>query len=244
MRIALKFRPEAPLVLPKSYQNKVQGFIYGLIKDKTFGNFLHEQGFGEERTFKLFTFSLLKGPYTYDDENHTVTYKEHFYLEISTLVDDLIHHLTKTLLGRGELRLAGIPLALEEYRIIDKEIKEASLLVEMMSPVCVYSTVHIDGRPRTHYYAPSDKNFQEQVRANFERKYRSAFREPPDNTIEIEPVEVEDKDKLVMKYRKQVIIAYKGKYRLRGKPEHLDFLYRTGLGSKNFMGFGMFRPCR
>ena len=31
-----------------------------------------------------------------------------------------------------------------------------------------------------------------------------------------------------------------GEYELIGEPKYLDFLYQTGLGSKNAQGFGMF----
>ena len=36
------------------------------------------------------------------------------------------------------------------------------------------------------------------------------------------------------------LTAYSGTYELFGERKYLDFLYQTGLGSKNSQGFGMF----
>jgi len=46
--------------------------------------------------------------------------------------------------------------------------------------------------------------------------------------------------KLVTKYQGSYIEAWYGNFILSGKRKYLDFLYQTGLGSKNSQGFGMF----
>lgn len=241
MRISLKFSFDKPLTLPSSYQRNVQGFIYHLINNKQFSDFLHNEGFGDSRTFKLFTFSLLKGKYTYNKKNHTVTFFDYFYLEISSLVNDFIHEITKSLLSKEDLQLNHQKIKLFKYKIIKKKIFNERIQVEMISPICVYSTVEENDKKRTHYYSPNDEEFYQLIEDNFKRKFSSVYQTNMSLDIKVNKIEVSDKDKLVMKYQNTVIIAYKGKYEIQGKRQYLDFLFHTGLGSKNSMGFGMFK---
>ncbi len=241
MRITLKFKVRKPLTLPKSYQRFVQGFIYEQIKGTAFSNFLHNEGFGEERKFKLFTFSLLKGPYSYNQKNHTVTFDDYFYLEIASVVEAFIHQLTEALLDADSLTLNETPIELQKYHYQAKQIKCDTLTIEMVSPITVYKTINENGKNKTHYFDPKDKDFALYVNQNFQRKFQSVYTVEKTPYITITPIEVNPEDKLVLKYKNQVIIAYKGVYHLKGNPDFLDFLYRTGLGSKNSMGFGMFK---
>lgn len=239
MRIALKFKVKDRLVLPKSYQHKVQGFIYSLIEDDEFRAFLHNEGFGDARSFKLFTFSLLKGPYTYDADTHTVVFDDYFYLEIASVVEPFIENIIAALLKHDNHALAGHPIELETYRYIGKTIRQKSLTIEMMSPITVYETD--PETKKTTYYEPEDPRFEQAVRDNFARKFTSVYETDKPLRIHLRPISVTKKDKLVIRFKDHVIIAYKGIYRLEGDPQFLDFLYRTGLGAKNSMGFGMFR---
>lgn len=42
------------------------------------------------------------------------------------------------------------------------------------------------------------------------------------------------------KYKGFYISGWLGEYELSGEAKYLDFLYQTGLGSKNAQGFGLF----
>ena len=51
------------IVLPIQYNHIIQAMIYSILDDEL-AHFLHEKGFQtEKRTFKMFTFSRLKGRY-------------------------------------------------------------------------------------------------------------------------------------------------------------------------------------
>ncbi len=241
MRITLKFDVQNTLTLPKSYQRIVQGFIYEKIRGTAFSEFLHNEGFGDTRKFKLFTFSLLKGPYTYNPKNHTVTFSDYFYLEIASVVEDFIHQLTDAVVEEDSTSLNGCPIKLREYHYQSLQIYSDSIDIEMVSPITVYKTYQEDGRSKTMYFAPEEEAFAQYINENFQRKFQAVYSVKNTPSIRIQPINVNKKDKLVMKYKHHVVIAYKGQYRLQGHPDHLDFLYRTGLGSKNSMGFGMFR---
>ena len=58
--------------------------------------------------------------------------------------------------------------------------------------------------------------------------------------MELLPVKVQDRDKCVTKYKGFYITGWCGEYVLKGERKYLDFLYQTGIGSKNAQGFGMF----
>ncbi len=241
MRIALKFKVKLPLTLPKSYQRILQGFIYEQISGTDFSEFLHNKGFGDARKFKLFTFSLLKGPYTYHATNHTVTFSDHFYIEVASVVNDFIHLLSKSLLDKNTLKINGTPIELVEYHYKTQEIAQDTVKIEMISPLTVYTTYTQGEKSKTQYFSPEDPKFAEEIDKNLKRKFQAIYSTKLTPTVSIEPVEVNQKNKLILRYKDHVIIGYTGTYILRGHRDHLDFLYRVGLGSKNSMGFGMFR---
>ena len=87
--------------------------------------------------------------------------------------------------------------------------------------------------------SPEDRYFPALLNENFRRKYCAAFGREPDTDIQIG--RVARPRKYVTQYRREIYItAWYGEFSLRGAPEALDFLYQTGLGSRNSQGFGMF----
>ncbi len=241
MRLALKFSVNAPFKIPVSYQQHIQGLLYELIEDETFASFLHDEGFGETRKFKLFTFSLLKGSYRFDKASMSLIFDDYFYLEVASVIEPFIEAITRSLVRKKTLQLNRQPIHLDNMQIITKKIHKSVVNIEMLSPLCVYKTVDDGEHKKTHYFSPKDHAFNTSINENFKRKFNAYNPVEVLADITIEPLDVKPKDKLVLRFKDFVIIAYKGKYRLKGKPHHLDFLHNTGLGTKNSMGFGMFK---
>lgn len=79
------------------------------------------------------------------------------------------------------------------------------------------------------------------INKNFIRKYASCYGIEPESDVEIEPVRITEKDKFVTNYKGFYLSGWQGIYHLYGERKYLDFLYQTGLGSRNSQGFGMFR---
>jgi CRISPR-associated endoribonuclease Cas6 len=52
------------------------------------------------------------------------------------------------------------------------------------------------------------------------------------------PVEVQERDFKVVRYKGTIIKGWMGKYRLTGEPRFLEIALSAGLGSKNSQGFG------
>ena len=93
---------------------------------------------------------------------------------------------------------------------------------------------------KTYYYSPDEQEFYDSVYYNFLRKYCAYTGIEAIERIELYPLRISEKDKYVTKYKDFYITAWLGEYVLSGPRKYLDFLYQTGLGSKNAQGFGMF----
>ena len=122
--------------------------------------------------------------------------------------------------------------------LMNETVEKDSIHIRMLSPICLYSTNK--ETKKTYFYSPEEEAFPEQVNDNFVRKYTACYGIPPNSGIEIETVNVRRRDKYVTKYKEFYLSGWLGEYRLTGERKYLDFLYQTGLGSRNAQGFGMF----
>ena len=121
---------------------------------------------------------------------------------------------------------------------MNETVEKDSIHIRMLSPICLYSTNK--ETKKTYFYSPEEEAFPEQVNDNFVRKYTACYGIPPNSGIEIETVNVRRRDKYVTRYKEFYLSGWLGEYRLTGERKYLDFLYQTGLGSRNAQGFGMF----
>jgi len=149
------------------------------------------------------------------------------------------------LLSEG-LKMNGHSLKVHRLEFDDLLVEKDSITVKAVSPITVYSTYEKrDGNKITHYFTPFDKVFEHLIEENFVRKYEAFTGQPitdEGQVLSVEPVDVNKWDKVVTNYKGTWITGWKGKYRLKAKPEYLSFLLNTGLASKNSSGFGMVLP--
>lgn len=237
MQLIIRHAIPEQLELPLSYHHIIQAIIYKNL-DNSFGYnyFLHDNGFlNGDRMFKMFTFGPLQGKYKIKDKR--IVFFEEVVLEIRSPDSFMIRILAENLLKKGISYYEQHFSEVEVY-ISDETIEETEILVEMQSPICVYST-DMESK-KTYFYAPEEMEFARAVSDNFNRKYTAYYGIEPMSDIELEPVRVTSKDKYVTKYKSFYISGWLGVYALRGERKYLDFLYQTGLGSKNAQGFGMF----
>ena len=221
--------------IPINYHHEVQSLIYTLLggnerKDTQY----HDKGVGQ-RQYKLFTFSLLRGRSTI--ENKRITFEEIIYLDVRSVYNNFCDALAEELERKPMLNLCGQPLTVQSSEIKERSITERKLNIRMLSPLEVHTT---DENKHTHFYTPLDREFSEQINANFQRKWKAYTGNPPMGNIEITALNVTVKDKSVTKYKDTYINGWLGDYTLTGNSEYLNFLYYCGLGSRNSSGFGMF----
>lgn len=235
LRIRHKLREE--LVLPINYHHILQSMIYrNMESDKGYSSYVHDAGYRYcKRQFKLFTFSLLQG--RYEIREKCIVFREEVSFEVRSpdifMLRILEENIRKNGLTYGERHFSDIELSL-----LDRTVEQEVIAIKMESPVCVYSTDEYSGK--THFFMPKEEQFRQLVNDNFMRKYEACYGVKPESGIRIEAIHVTDKDKYVTRYKNFYISGWKGEYYLAGKRKYLDFLYQTGLGSKNSQGFGLF----
>jgi len=241
MQLKVFIHLESPLTLPLSYHHILQAIMYKLMGDSNGNSALHNGGetFGK-RKYKLFNFSLLEGKYKI--KNKRISFFDLVSFEVRSIDENIIKNIGDNIVNNG-IEFGDTLYKNVECFIKDEHITKDSILISMLSPICVYKTM-IDSN-FTNYLNPNSPDFSTEINNNFIRKYSAAEKALLPETSEkdavsIAPVLISQKDKYITSYKNTIIEAYRGVYILSGKAEYLDFLFNVGLGSKNSQGFGMF----
>lgn len=237
MQLHIHIQLNRPVSLPINYNHILQGVIYNAVfaNYPNYADELHDEGgkFGK-RTYKAFTFGPLFGAYRIKDKR--IIFHEDISWEIRSTDSVLITIL------RLYFESHGINFLSHRFRHIDVSVndytvEEGKVQIAALSPILAYST--LDDSGITHYYTPEERGFYELTKLNAYRRYDAIMKAAPGD-IEFRPLSIRRSDKVVTRYRGIMITGWRGRYELEGDPHLIDFLYQTGLGSKNSQGFGMF----
>jgi len=241
VRIGIKLRHSNSFfsVPLQKINEQVQASIYeNLPLDKAVR--LHNEGYAyEKRRFKLFTFSRILGKIDRNRRNGELTFFSPVQLIIASPIDWIIHEFAQQLIRSGFLRLGGHVFTVESVNVYHPRKFTEQVKIRMLSPMTVYSTLQKgDGKKKTYYYTPFEKEFSEQISANLCKKYALLFKEVRSESIEIKPLFNHNRERII-NFKGTVIKAWDGHYLLKGDPDLIQVSYETGLGSKNSQGFGM-----
>lgn len=235
----LTFRTQQ-LQLPLSYQSCVQGLIYHLLSAvPEYSDFLHNTGYLSDRQqhFKVFCFSRLTG----DSSVHgkQIVFRSTVCFSLRTADPICAEILSYVLQPDAVYQLCGQPIILDHIKQSELEIADdvQKVKISMLSPMTVYTTT---SDRKTHYFNPLDAEFPLSVNQNYHRKWQSVVGAPASDDIELITLSVGSRDKVVTKIKHIYVTAWGGTYLLKGSADAIRFLYHTGLGSKNSMGFGLF----
>ncbi|CAD7772915.1 MAG: CRISPR associated protein Cas6 [Candidatus Methanoperedenaceae archaeon GB37] len=239
MRIEINLSAETPLILPKSHNHLLQGFIYSLL-DPLLRKRLHKEGYPyEKRRFKLFTFSRLLGK--------VKMFKEYFQfnpplkLIISSPKDEILQSLAEGLLKSPEVILGKNTVYIDSINVAARSSFNHKVTIKMLSPVTIRSTLYgADGSKKSYYYSPFEKEFCRLIKENLRKKYKIVFNKNLGHDFEfsIKPQKVPPSCEKIIIYKGTVIKAWMGIYEIKGNPEVIVLSYDTGLGAKNSQGFG------
>ena len=243
MRIVLELEPrEGSMTLPLHYNSEVQGLIYRNL-DRALSDRVHDEGFPlGKRRFRLFTFSRLLGRYRIDGER--IEFSGPVRVHVGSVHEQLLASLVEHLLLESKVFLGKEPCEVVSIEVEPLPEISPPMRVRTLSPITVYSTLTTaDGRKKTYYYSPFEREWEEQLLANLRRKARALgwdkVRLEGLEGAHIRPVRVGKRDERVMKYRETVIKAWTGIYELDLPEPFFLLAYDAGLGSKNPQGFGM-----
>jgi CRISPR-associated endoribonuclease Cas6 len=213
--------------------------------DRALSEWLHEKGhaYGQRR-FKLFTFSRLFGKREAKNGRIRFDGPTHFYLgsvDSEVLGSFAEHLLTKPAvrLGSAECRVAEVGVEPEP------EIDPAKpVLVKALSPITAYSTLQtLDGRKKTYYYAPQEKEWSESLISNIARKAKALdWSTDVDDDLKgawVRPCKVRTGDQKILNFKGFVIKGWTGLYEVNLPEPYFRLAYDAGFGAKNAQGFGM-----
>ena len=129
------------------------------------------------------------------------------------------------------------PCTILSYEVSEKHFFADEMTVQMKTPIVVYNTLP-SGYVR--YYNPFEREFYDMLIRNIKNKWEMFFDEPFAERVSIECDCPSDDDKCVTHYKKSIINAWYGTYHIKAPSHLLEFIYYTGIGSKNSAGFGTF----
>ncbi len=245
MRIAIELgSADGKLEFPLGYNREVQGMIYSNL-DSALADWIHNEGLSSgKRSFKFFTFSRIMGRFR--REGDSIRFSSPVKLHISSIHEQILQSLAEHLLRGpvvhlGEQACDVLSIEVEKLPQMAKPVR-----VHTLSPITIYSTLTTaDGRKKTYYYAPSERDWEEQILENLRRKARAIgwserqLGNLDNGKASVRPVRVSNRDLKIIKYRDTVIKAWAGIYELDLPEPFFLLAYDAGLGSKNSQGFGM-----
>lgn len=248
MRLKINFQNEKSdqTVLPCHYNQLIQGFIYRYI-DSWMAERLHDEGITDpetERKFKMFTFSRLIPEGRFNVRDGEIRIYGSINLIISSPFQDFIESLALTLIGSQRFSLKEQSFTVNSVLVEGLPEYRERVLIETLSPITVYSTLHtIDGKKKTYYYSPFEEDFERLVLENLSKKLRALTGEDVKGGS-IKPVKVNSKNQRIVLYKGTVIKGWDGIFELRLPKPLFDIAFETGLGSKNSQGFGCIEVLR
>ncbi|MDR3259718.1 MAG: CRISPR-associated endoribonuclease Cas6 [Fusobacteriaceae bacterium] len=225
--------------IPLANHHMLQAMIYNIITHNGDDiSFFHDTGYKTEngRKFKLFCFSSLRGKKIIADRK--IIFEDKIYLDVRSISDDFCTYFEKGLEGNSTVTLGEQELSIKTLRKVQSPVLKASVVVQMLSPITVYASTDSE----SYYFSPIENDFSIAVNNNFQNKYKAYYGYAPDGNIHLSSLQVLTKDKYVTHFKNTMITAWRGVYLLKGSPEHIQFLYYTGLGGKNSAGFGLWSP--
>jgi CRISPR-associated endoribonuclease Cas6 len=255
MRLKIELLSEQTLKLPIGFNAYFQALIYKYLNFDA-AAWLHNYGYRlEEKTFKFFTYSpfLERGHYFSREKFFQFPKKVSFY--IASPVDWILEQFAVNISKSEYIHIGGeFPfnniLMVSSIDIIRMErITQSSTVVKAITPIENHSTFRTEeGRKKTHYYTPFEKEFSLMVDENLRRKWFALFKKECPYHLNIKPLFRGNSNERIFYFgvdeRKTLIKGWKGKYRIEGHPSFLEFALASGLGSKNTNGCGLVEVIR
>lgn len=216
--------------IPQHYNHYVQAAFYNKLPT-VIAESLHERGFQEgPRKFKLFTFSRLMGDFERENDGLKFDPKSNVYLCFSSPMEIIVKEMAKTIMEDPVFRIGKGEFYVDSMKVRGETVSEGQFYT--LSPVTIYKHVE-DG---VRYISPYEAEFQHLASLNAERKLMAIIGRRPTTPLRVVPLQV---NSVGVRYKKNYIIAWKGKFTITGPSSLIKVIYEAGLGSKNSQGFGM-----
>ncbi|WP_058486794.1 CRISPR-associated endoribonuclease Cas6 [Defluviitalea phaphyphila] len=240
MLCKIKFVSDKKISLPFGYQYYFQSMLYNWINEKSFADFLHNTGYSiDKRSYKLFSFSnVIERPLKINRHRKEFVFPKEINFYVCSINNKFFNHIFNSIISQSEVRLGKNTVFIENIEFIPQIIGEREV-IKTLAPVTVYSTLYgFDGKKKTYYYSPREKEFNDLIRKNLIHKYQALNGELPEND-EFCIIQKGNTVERVIQYKGFIIKGYMGIFEIKGAKELMDLAFATGLGAKNSQGFGM-----
>lgn len=119
--------------------------------------------------------------------------------------------------------------------IPEKQIKEEKIIIKFQAPLCVRERE----QNKDYYYSFENEKFEEILKINIKEQLKiTNIPMESVETLKITPIKAK---KVIIRFYEKQIECSTGIFELEGDIELLNYLYKTGIGSKHSAGFGMFK---
>lgn len=235
MQITIRLKGNG-IVLPIAANESIQGLLYKAISDDPrYSNRVHNEGLSfQGRKYKLFTFGDAEGQYRVF--GGTIEYPNGLNLTVRSVDPYFIQLLFSYFTRHSEVRLGNNTVTVESADLSDDRVFDDRILIRTRSPITAYVT---EENGHTTYFAPDDGRFYDSIVSNARRKWSSFYGSEEGFSLKIFGTDSKY-IKRATRFKSTYITAWHGSFILEAPPRVLDFLYNTGIGSKNSQGFGMF----
>lgn len=245
MRLKLTYESiNDKIYLPIHYNFYIQSLIYKTLSP-LIAKKLHDEGFKfEKRRFKLFSFSriLEKGKKIKMKGKDLLIFNNYISFIFSSPIIDIVADFGERGLKEREFNLYNQNVFISKIEVITTPRIEDNLLIKILSPLTIHSTVKTyDNKRKSIYYKPIDKDFNELIEKNAKKKFKLIYEKDYDIlNLEIKPYKFSIKENFhIIKFKNTPIEAYSGIFELKGSKELIMTTYETGLGDRNSEGFGL-----
>lgn len=229
--LVLTLSSEAPVRLPLARCGVLQGAFYRLLAaDEALAAAVHDKPHGREKQYKFFSFSDLHGHS--HTEGKTLVLSGDVSWTLRFADERLAVAVRRTLATDPTVTLGEHRLTVTDVRAEDTAVTADAASWTADTPVLYYRT---DESGFSTYFSPTDPAFCAGLERGAARKYAAFFgTEPPAVRITL----AGEPRKCVTRYKHSTITGYYAAFSVAAAPSVLTFLYETGLGAKNSMGFG------
>ncbi len=233
MQLQITFNLKKPFCVPFNYNHQLQSAVYAKLAQVGVSDFWHNEGFGDNGSFKLFVIGPLIGSYTISDKH--LCFTDTLSFEVRSPVFDFCDQLQRSLELYPTLRFFDTDLEVCDVKLTNLHINSSHVSLYTASPITVRT---VDSDNKTIYYSPADKEFICGIKRILYKKYLAAYSTAAE---EIEIIPVGTHKKTVTRYKGTWITAYSGRYEVSGNSRVIEFLYNAGAGMKTAQGFGLMK---
>jgi len=238
MRFKITLETDKHTAISLNYQYALMSAIYDTLETGNieYAKFLHEQGYQNQRRFKLFTFSNLLTN-RFKVERGYLYLQGKLFLIISSPVQDFIFNLMKGFRDKKYLEINNSKFLISGIQVSDEPEYSPTMHYKSISP---YTVSRQDENCRVYYLREYEtEELEERLKNNILRK---------SEILKITDTDI--KFTLPHKKKSKLIVIKEGRFdeikvksiisdvAITATPSLQRLCYEAGIGEKNSMGFG------